>query len=299
VRRTLPRAFAAVATSLAAATAFLTPAHAITDGHVDGNGHPMVGLMVAQDDDGNPLWRCTGTLVGPKKLITAGHCTSNDTYDAQGVIEPVDHVEVWFAPHIETSQAYIARVEAGDPTPCRTGAGDAVPVAGYPCTGEVGGTAHVHPDYDPDQFWKRDIGAVVLDSRRPGPYASLPAVGAFDSWKSNRKQRFTSVGYGLQKAFPDAASWKDEAEKTRMVAKPRLITVNKPSVGDYNMVLSNNANTGGTCFGDSGGPNFVGDSLVIAGVTSYGKNPTCGGQGGIYRLDRQEDVAWLRTIGFR
>ena len=40
----------------------------------------------------------------------------------------------------------------------------------------------------------------------------------------------------------------------------------------------------GTCFGDSGGPNFVGSSNVIAGVTSFGLNITCGGTGGVYRV---------------
>ena len=33
----------------------VVPAMAITDGELDGNGHPYVGLMVAQDADGNPL----------------------------------------------------------------------------------------------------------------------------------------------------------------------------------------------------------------------------------------------------
>src|SRR6186997_1266213 len=45
------------------------------------------------------------------------------------------------------------------------------------------------------------------------------------------------------------------------------------------MVLSNNAHTGGTCFGDSGGPNFIGTSNVISCVTSFGKNSTCAGTG--------------------
>ena len=46
---------------LAALTAALSlgaaPASAVTDGEPDGDGHPFVGLMVAKDADGNPLWR--------------------------------------------------------------------------------------------------------------------------------------------------------------------------------------------------------------------------------------------------
>ena len=44
---------------------FVGTAQAVTDGELDGNGHPYVGLMVAQDADGIPLWRCSGTLIAP------------------------------------------------------------------------------------------------------------------------------------------------------------------------------------------------------------------------------------------
>ncbi len=47
-----------LATILAVAVLALAmeiPAGAITSGELDGNGHPYVGLMVAQDKAGNPL----------------------------------------------------------------------------------------------------------------------------------------------------------------------------------------------------------------------------------------------------
>jgi secreted trypsin-like serine protease len=62
--------------------------------------------------------------------------------------------------------------------------------------------------------------------------------------------------------------------------------------GDFSLLLSNNASTGRTCFGDSGGPNFIGDSNVRAGVTSYGLNGNCVGTGGVYRLDRSWTLEW-------
>jgi len=74
----------------------------------------------------------------------------------------------------------------------------------------------------------------------------------------------------------------------RMVAEPHLVKLNSPSVGLYSMLLSNNASTGGTCFGDSGGPNFLGSSMVVAGVTSFSRNNYCTGTGGVFRLDRKE-----------
>ena len=84
------------------------------------------------------------------------------------------------------------------------------------------------------------------------------------------------------------------AKKIRMVARPKLIQINTGFTGDFSLLLSNNAHTGGTCFGDSGGPNFIGDSRVIGGVTSYGLNDACGGTGGVYRVDRKDDLGWLR-----
>ena len=98
------------------------------------------------------------------------------------------------------------------------------------------------------------------------------------------------------RSFPTAAAWKNQAQKIRMVARPKLISINTGFTGAGSLVLSNNAHTGGTCFGDSGGPNFIGTSNVIAGVTSFGKNSNCAGTGGVYRVDRADDLNWLATI---
>ena len=251
-----------------AAAVIALPASAITDGLPDGDAHPYVGLMVAQDGDGNPLWRCSGTLISPTLFLTAGHCTE----------APAAHAEIWFD----------ADVQSG------------VPGNGYPNTGDVGGTTFTHPQYDPNAFYLHDLGVVVLDTPVVmSAYGSLPTLNQLDALKSGKVKQdtfFTAVGYGLQKAFPDAASWKDQALKVRMVSYPRLIQINTGYTGDGSMILSNNANTGGTCFGDSGGPNFVGDSNVVAGVTSFGKNGTCAGQGGVYRVDRADDLDWLATF---
>jgi secreted trypsin-like serine protease len=66
------------------------------------------------------------------------------------------------------------------------------------------------------------------------------------------------------------------------------------------LLLSNNANTGGTCFGDSGGPNFVGsngtETKVVGAVTSFGLNGNCAGTGGVFRIDRQNVLDFIRTF---
>ncbi|MGH2615747.1 MAG: trypsin-like serine protease [Thermomicrobiales bacterium] len=239
----------------------------VTDGELDGNRHPYVGLMSAQTAAGDHLWRCSGTLISPTLFLTAGHCTE----------PPAEHIEIWFA----------ADVEAG----IADGAID------YPGTGDVGGTPYTHPQYDPDAFFLFDLGVVVLDDPLVmDEYGVLPDLNQLDSLARKRGKKdvtFTAVGYGLQKSFPDAASWKEQAQKIRMFARPKLNQINTGFTGDFSLLLSNNAHTGGTCFGDSGGPNFIGATKVIGGVTSYGLNGTCGGTGGVYRVDRADDLDWL------
>ncbi len=171
-------------------------ASAITDGELDGDGHPYVGLMVAQDADGNPLWRCSGTLLSSKLFLTAGHCTE----------APAAHVEIWFDADVENGR----------------------PENGYPFDGDIGGTPYVHPQYDPNAFFLYDLGVVVLEKggMKMKEYGTLPELNMMDelaSQVSNPDITFTSVGYGLQKAFPTAAEWKEEAIRIRMVAHPKLI----------------------------------------------------------------------------
>jgi hypothetical protein len=252
---------------LAALAISISPTRAVTDGELDGNRHPYVGLMVAQAADGTPLWRCSGTLLSATLFLTAGHCTE----------APAAHVEIWFD----------ADVESG------------IPGNGYPFKGDVGGKPYTHPNYDPRAFFLFDLGVVVLKKGIVMPeYGKLPQLNILDKLAKTRGQQdvtFTAVGYGLQQSFPDQASFLAHNERVRMLATPHLLQINTGFTGDFSMLLSNNAATGGTCFGDSGGPNFIGDSNVIGGVTSYGINGNCAGTGGVYRVDRADDLNFLQT----
>jgi hypothetical protein len=235
--------------------------HQIKYGSLDNNAHPYVGLMIAQDANGRPMWRCSGTLMTPTLFLTAGHCTE----------APAAHVEIWFDGDVESG----------------------IPGNGYPFTGDVGGTPYTHPQYNPNAFFRYDLGVVVLDAPHPmGSYGALPTLNVLDAMETARGLQdvtFTAVGYGLQFINPVFR----EAERVRMVATPRLIQINTGYVGDFSLLLSNNHSTGGTCFGDSGGPNFIGNSNVVGGVTSFGINGNCAGTGGVYRVDRGDDLNWL------
>jgi hypothetical protein len=61
--------------ALAAVAIAASPANAVLYGQPDEGEHPYVGVVRFFDEDGNYLWRCTGTLIAPKVLLTAGHCT--------------------------------------------------------------------------------------------------------------------------------------------------------------------------------------------------------------------------------
>jgi secreted trypsin-like serine protease len=52
--------------------------------------------------------------------------------------------------------------------------------------------------------------------------------------------------------------------------------------------------TGGTCFGDSGGPVFDSTtSNVVVAVNSWVRSSTCSGQSGGYRLDQTDDLNFV------
>ncbi len=259
----LPRQIT-LATALVAAVA-ATPAHAIKYGELDQQAHPQVGLMVALDQDNNPMWRCSGTMISSTVYLTAGHCTSGAA-----------RVTIWFDSDVESG----------------------IPANKYPYTGQVSGTPHTHPLFLTASFVVNDVGVVVLDQDQigPGPYATLPAEGQLNALESRRglqDRTFTAVGYGLQWINPVFV----EAARVRMRASPKLLQINTPGfTGDFSILLSNNRSTGGTCFGDSGGPNFIGDSLVVGGVTSFGINGNCAGTGGVFRMDTKNALDFVRPF---
>jgi secreted trypsin-like serine protease len=254
------------------------PAAAITrGGELDHDDHPYVGLMVAQDADGNPLWRCSGSFISDAVYVTAGHCTE----------APAASAQIWLASDVESG----------------------IPANGYPFTGDAAGTTYTHPLYVPSAFFLYDLGVVVLDeplaSEQLDEFATLPSAGAVDELGHGRKSAVvTAVGYGLQAASANPVKpEKTVAERVRYQAD--LFVVNTEGVaglgniqlpGDLpptnSMILSGDAKHGGTCFGDSGGPALIGDTLV--GVTSFGLNGNCGGIGGSFRIDRDLELGWIQ-----
>jgi secreted trypsin-like serine protease len=146
------------------------------------------------------------------------------------------------------------------------------------------GTFYADPAYGSSQSDPHDIAVVVLDKAVKGiTPARLPTAGSLSNLSGS--QQFTSVGYGAQAVTNGPGGKTFHYSDVRFVAVGTLNSVT-PSW----LRISQNASTGngGTCYGDSGGPNFLGagstETNIVAGITITGDTP-CRSTNVDYRLD--------------
>lgn len=277
-RRTVPLAIVlGMLLALAVAT---VPAGAITDGELDGDNHPHVVLLV-MDLQRQPAFRCSATMLTPKIVLTAGHCTNFFPFTLDG-----EFVGDFTGMRIFTE----SDVENGDNNYpfCKPGNKNCVEAQSWAA----------HPEYEGNPFFLHDVGVVVLKGKGfdPGTFGVLPALDSLDGLQPGKQTTFTAVGYGVQRIVSSPfGAIHLESERIRMFATPHLEQINTGFTGDFSLLLSNNHSTGGTCFGDSGGPNFLGDSNLVAGVTSFALNGQCGGTGGVFRMDRADVLDFVNS----
>ena len=254
------RRIAALLATMALAMLLATGmASAITYGQPDGNSHPNVGALVVANEEGEFLF-CSGTLIAPDVFLTAAHCTAAiEQFDLEFLGVTFDSV---FDP--DTSVVYP-------------------------------GTPYTHPEFPGPSSDAKDIAVVVLDEEitdiQP---ALLPSAGLLDQLDNDgalRGQSFTAVGYGATERTHEPGSGAPVFGEggTRMYSVSTFSALNKGYLR-----LSQNPSTGdgGTCYGDSGGPNFLGDSQVIASITITGDIP-CRSRNVTYRLDTLSARAFL------
>ncbi|HYZ27959.1 MAG TPA: trypsin-like serine protease [Thermoleophilaceae bacterium] len=142
------------------------------------------------------------------------------------------------------------------------------------------GTWHADPAYNQSQSDPHDIAVVALDKpvKDIAP-ARLPQAGSLSNLSGS--QQFTSVGYGAYAVTNQPGGHDYLYDDVRGVATGTLNSINpawlrismNPSHGD-----------GGTCYGDSGGPNFLGSSDIVAATTITG-DAVCRSTNVDYRLD--------------
>jgi hypothetical protein len=244
------------------------PALAITWGELD-TEHTSVGAMVVDYPGIGPYQVCTGTLVHPRVVLTAGHCT-------------VD----WEGTGVETFWVNFDQYALNEDTLLLVE--EVIP----------------HPDYN----WgptsnPRDVGALILAEPVTGiDPAILPDEGFLDDLRDagllkpkrgEDRAKFTLVGYGGSLDWPPPDIYYDDyrqfaKSEYRALLKSWLRMSQNQATGD-----------GGTCYGDSGGPSFWKDPETgvetLVGITSWGDVP-CVASAFNYRVDIPDTLDFIDEV---
>jgi secreted trypsin-like serine protease len=247
-----------IAAALAAVVA--STAGAITYGQFDGSGHPNVGAMIYQRSDGSYHLLCSGSLISPTIFLTASHCT---TYlEGQGISDVWVTFDSTFDSHSKL----------------------------------LHGTMHSNPLYNQSQSDPEDIAVIELDKAVNVTPVTLPRQGLLDDMKAAgtlNGTRFTSVGYGVQQPNNGPGGQTYPFTSQRWVSSGEF-----NSLQDVWLRISQNNATGngGTCYGDSGGPQFLGagsnETTTQVSITITGDS-VCKSTNVDYRIDTPQARAFL------
>jgi len=250
-----------IASMLVVALLLVTPALAITFGEPDGNRHPNVGTMVPKSPIPYVPTICTGTLISPTVFLTAAHCIVG--MSAMFQLTPFD-VVVSFDSEITENPITYEVVSYG-----------------------------IDPNYNHTASDSHDLAVLILDGPVTGiTPAKLPPASLLDEMKASGElndQTFVAVGYGTVRE-----------DKTGAPPVLYLDGVRRYTTGTFSALtqswLKISANPakedGGGCWGDSGGPHFLGDSNTIVSITSWG-DAACRAMGSTYRLDTKSARSFL------
>ncbi len=243
-------------------------AHAITFGENDNGRHPFVGALV-YEFQGMKSQGCSGTLVSPTVFVTAGHCLAG--LEGSGIT-----VWVTFDDVIDSDADGL--VDAG--VTLHSGTGYVHPDWGFPSAG--GNAADPH-----------DVAVFVLDTPvGMANYGLLPTAGLLNTI-DKQTARFTTVGYGTVRDDKTRSFHSFELGTRRKMATQTMHSLTKAWV---QFSMNPSTDSGGTCFGDSGGPHFLGagasETRVVLAVTVTGDR-FCRATDKTYRLDTPSARSFL------
>ena len=286
------------------------PASAIVGGAADEGEHPYVGQLLfyvpnaidPRFQDPGAWFNCTGTLIDEDTVVTAGHCTFDVGVEGEATANPLyGGTDVWFS--VSEAPDYSLLPASSTFVPDRNDERYESWSALLDASDEwaEAESTYTHPEYVDAAFLLHDLGVVELSEPiELEEYGTLPELRHLDRYAGRAKQqaRFESVGYGLEDSGPKFSFGGD----TRRKADRRLISF-KGAHGYRNIAVvfshaQGGSTTGGTCFGDSGGPTFdistlaIAEQNLIVAVTSFGMNYNCNASGS-YRIDQPDDLAFL------
>jgi hypothetical protein len=250
-------------TIVAALLLSVAPVLTITNGQPDGNQHPYVGVAIQFVPNTNLIAVCSGSAFSPTRFLTAAHC---------------------FDPALPVYVSFKSEPPFFFPTDFTAG-------TFYPnpdwCLGCGPGFAGIDT---------HDVGVIALSTPvDPGGFAALPTPGLVDTLPMGTP--VDVVGYGVQGFVHGQGKPEEIFLLTRYFAPTLLIQSNNVQSDEFIKLTANPAQgKGGVCFGDSGGPDLLGDTNVILAVNSYGSNRNCAGVTYSSRIDLPEILAFINSI---
>jgi hypothetical protein len=251
-------------------------AQAITYGFVDSNNtYSNVGAFIVKSPTTGQIFPiCSGTMITSNVFLTASHCT---------IFFQQDLALRGFTAYVSLDGS----IPFGDLTSNQT---------------NLLAVSHVvtNPNYNQSQSDSGDIGALILQSNVPGVTpATLPACGLLDQLSAQNGLKnavFNGVGYGVQNRVVGGGVpfFQDVNPIPRMYSFSSFNALNRGYIR-----LSQNPSTGngGTCFGDSGGPDFMtlNGQRILAAITITGDS-VCRSTNVDYRLDTVSAQGFLAYV---
>lgn len=233
----------------------------VTNGQPDGNRHPYVGIAI-QPIPSQPgfVSICSGTALSPTKFLTAAHCFDADR-------------------------------------PVRVSYKNAPPFGPF-----TTGTFHPHPEWclgcgpGLPGFDTHDVAVITLDAPvNPGDFATLPTVGLVDTLAM--RTPVDIVGYGVQGFVRGGGQPQQVFTGIRFFAPSQLVQSNNVQSREFIKLTANPAQgKGGTCFGDSGGPDILGGTDIVLAVNSYVTNGNCAGVTYSQRVDLPDILRFINSF---